>query len=166
MNAGLLGGDVAQIQAHAAAYRTFSTDLVACGDNVVSTTVNAVSGLQDQVTSAQAAVVSALDAVSQESRTVMAGFEGVMWTGANRGQVEQVCNELNARVSDTTLRVQDLFDTFRADLTRIGGELTDVADQFKTVSTAAGESAASLGQAMDAQAAELDQVMNTGITQA
>jgi hypothetical protein len=164
MNAGMLGGDVAQIQDQAAAYRSFGDNLAACGARVVSTTDSAVVGLQDQITSAQTSVVSALDAVSQESRSVMASFGGVTWTGANRTQVEQVGNELNARVSETTARVQDLFETFRADLNRIGGELKDVATQFHSVATNAAESAGSLSQAMHSQATQLDSVMNTGIT--
>lgn len=164
MNLGMLGGDVAQIQGHASAYRMLGDNLVACGGNVMSTTDSAVAGLQEQIGSAQGAVESALLAVSQESRSVAASFGGLQWTGANRAQAEEVGAELDARVNETTVRVQEIFETFRADLARLGGELTDVATQFSAVAAAAGESAASLGQAMDAQAAQLDEVMNTGIT--
>jgi hypothetical protein len=163
MNTGILGGDVAQIQEHAAAYRVLGDSLVACGTNVVSTTDSAVAGLQEQISGAQTAVVSALQSVSQESRSVTSSFGGIQWTGANRAQAEEVGNELDAKVAETTAQVQELFDAFRADLVRLGGELTDVAAQFNTVAAAAGESAASLGQAMDAQAVQLDDVMNTGI---
>lgn len=166
MNAGMLGGDVAQIQEHAAAYRILGDNLVACGGNVVSTTDGAVAGLQEQISSAQTAVVSALGTVSQESRSVVSSFGGIQWTGANRAQVEEVGAELDARVTETTVRVQEIFETFRADLGRLGAELTEVATQFNTVAAAAGESAASLGQAMDAQAVQLDEVMNTGMTRA
>ena len=164
MNAGMLGGDVAQIQEHAAAYRVLGESLVSCGGNVVSTTDDAVAGLAEHLSGAQNAVVSALQTVSQESRSVASGFGGIQWTGANRVQVEEVGTELDARVSETTARVQELFETFRADLGRLGGELTEVATQFNTVATAAGQSAASLGQAMEAQAGQLDEVMNTGVT--
>jgi hypothetical protein len=166
MNVGMLGGDVAQIQEHATAYRALGDNLVACGGNVVSTTDSAVAGLQEQISSAQTSVVSALQAVSQESRAVMSSFGGIQWTGANRAQAEEVGIELDARVNETTIRVQELFETFRTDLARLGGELTEVATQFNAVSAAAGESAASLSQAMDAQAVQLDEVMNTGITRA
>ncbi|MDG4825742.1 hypothetical protein O7635_28175 [Asanoa sp. WMMD1127] len=166
MNVGMLGGDVAQIQEQASQYRVLGENLVACGGNVVSTTDAAVAGLQEQISSAQTAVESALQAVSQESRSVTAGFGGISWTGANRAQAEEVGVELDARVSETTARVQEIFETFRADLGRLGGELTDVATQFQAVTAAAGESAGSLSQAMDAQALQLDEVMNTGITRA
>lgn len=166
MNAGMLGGDVAQIQEHAAAYRVLSDNLVATGGNVVTTTDDAVTGLQEQISAAQTAVESALQAVSQESRSVTSSFGGLQWTGANRVQAEEVGVELDARVAETTVRVQELFETFRADLGRLGAELSDVATQFNTVAVAAGESAASLGQAMEAQAVQLDEVMNTGITRA
>ncbi|MBQ1023845.1 hypothetical protein [Micromonospora sp. C95] len=166
MNVGMLGGDVAQIQQHASAYRSLGDSLAACGGNVVSTTDSAVAGLQEQITNAQTAVVSALLAVSQESRSVTTSFGGVQWTGANRAQAEEVGVELDARVNETTVRVQEIFETFRADLARLGGELNDVATQFNAVAVAAGESAGSLGQAMDAQAVQLDEIMNTGITRA
>lgn len=39
-----------------------------------------------------------------------------------------------------------------------------MATQFNAVALSAGESAGSLARAMDSQAAQLDQVMNTGIT--
>lgn len=163
MSSGILGGDVAQIQEHASAYRMLGDSLVACGGNVVSTTDSAVAALQEQISGAQTAVVSSLQAVGQESRSVMSSFSGLQWTGANRAQAEEVGLELDARVTETTVRVQELFDAFRADLMRLGAELTDVAAQFNTVAAAAGESAASLGLAMDAQAVQLDDVMNTGI---
>jgi hypothetical protein len=166
MNVGMLGGDVAQIQEHAGAYRMLGDNLVACGGNVVSTTDNAVAGLQEQISSAQSAVESALLAVSQESRSVAASFGGIQWTGANRVQAEEVGAELDARVNETTVRVREIFETFRADLARLGGELSEVATQFNVVAVAASESAASLGQAMAAQAVQLDEVMNTGITRA
>jgi hypothetical protein len=163
MTIGILGGDVGQISEHAVAYRTLADSLVACGGNVVSTTDAAVTGLQDQITGAQTAVVSALQSVSQESRSVMSSFSGIQWTGGNRAQAEEVGIELDSRVTETTARVQELFDAFRADLVRLGAELTDVAAQFNTVAAAAGGSAGERGQAMDAQAAQLDEVMNTGI---
>ncbi|MFG1914909.1 hypothetical protein [Micromonospora sp. NPDC048898] len=166
MNVGILGGDVAQIQEHASAYQILGDNLVACGGNVLSTTDSAVAGLQEQISSAQTAVESALHAVSQESRSVTASFGGVQWTGANRAQAEEVGTELDARVSETTVRVQEIFETFRADLARLGGELNEVATQFNAVAGAAGESAASLSQAMNSQALQLDEVMNTGITRA
>ncbi|MDY7084204.1 MAG: hypothetical protein SYR96_03770 [Actinomycetota bacterium] len=166
MIAGMLGGDTGQIQAHANSYRALGDNLVACGTNVVSTTDNAVAGLQEQISSAQTAVVSALQAVSQESRSVASTFGGIQWTGANRAQAEEVGIELDARVTETTVRVQELFETFRADLARLGGELNEVAGQFNVVAAAAAESAASLSQAMDAQAVQLDEVMNTGISRA
>ncbi|WP_203911443.1 hypothetical protein [Rhizocola hellebori] len=163
MSTGILGGDVAQIQEHAAAYRVLGDSLVACGTNIVSTTDNAVAGLQEQISGAQMAVVSALQSVSQESRSVMSSFGGIQWTGANRAQAEEVGIELDARVTETTAQVQELFDAFRADLARLGAQLTDVAAQFNTVAAAAAESAGSLGHAMNAQAMQLNDVMNTGI---
>jgi len=166
MATGILGGDVAQIREQATAYRALGDNLVACGGNVVSTTDSAVAGLQDQITSAQTAVVSALQTVGQESRTVTSSFGGVQWTGANRAQVEEVGAELDSRVNETVTQIQEIFESFRADLTRLGGELSEVATQFNAAAASAGESAGSLGMAMDAQAVQLDEVMNTGISRA
>ena len=166
MATGILGGDVAQIREQAVAYRTLGDNLVATGGNVVSTTDSAVAGLQEQISSAQNAVVSALQTVGQESRSVASSFSGVQWTGANRAQVEEVGVELDSRVNETVVRIQEIFESFQADLGRLSGELSEVATQFNAAAAAAGESAGSLGMAMDAQAVQLDEVMNTGITQA
>jgi hypothetical protein len=164
MSTAMLGGDVAQIQQGATAYRILGDSLVACGGQVVATTQDAVGTLQDQLAAAQTAVVSSVQTVSQESRSAMSALSGTTWTGANRAQVEEVGTELDARVSETTVRIQELFETFRAELTRLGVELSDVATQFNAVAASAGESAASLSQAMNSQAVQLDEVMNTGIT--
>lgn len=164
MSAAMLGGDVAQIQQGAAAYRILGDSLVACGGQVVSTTQEAVGTLQDQLAAAQTRVVSSVQAVSQESRSAMSALSGTTWTGANRAQVEEVGTELDARVNETTVRIQELFETFRAELSRLGAELSDVATQFNLVAASAGESAASMSQAMQSQAVQLDEVMNTGIT--
>jgi len=166
MTSPILGGDIAQIQQGATAYRLLGDNLLVCGGRVVSSTNDAVARLQDHISSAQNEVVSSVQAVSQESRTVMSGLSGIAWTGANRTQVEEVGSELDARVTETTARIQELFETFRAELGRLGGELSEVAGQFNVVASSAGESAASLAQAMDAQAVQLDEVMNTGITRA
>lgn len=164
MPADMLGGDVTQIQQGAATYRVLGDHLAACGGQVVSTTDGAVAGLQEQLGSAQNAVVSSVQAVSQESRSTMSGLSGIVWTDGNRAQVEEVGTELDMRVTETTARIQELFETFRAELGRLGGELAEVATQFNAVALSAGESAGSLARAMDSQAAQLDQVMNTGIT--
>lgn len=164
MPADMLGGDVTQIQQGAATYRVLGDHLAACGGQVVSTTDGAVAGLQEQLGSAQNAVVSSVQAVSQESRSTMSGLSGIVWTDGNRAQVEEVGTELDMRVTETTARIQELFETFRAELGRLGGELAEVATQFNAVALSAGESAGSLAQAMDSQTAQLDQVMNTGIT--
>jgi hypothetical protein len=162
----MLGGDVAQIQEQATAYQTLGQSLTTTGGNVVTTTDGAVAGLQDQITAAQGTVVAALQAVGDESRAVMSQFGGIAWTGANRAQVEAVATDLDTQIVHTTLQVQEIFDTFKAELTRLGGELTSVSMQFSAAAAAAGESAASISQAMTAQAAQLDEVMNTGITSA
>jgi hypothetical protein len=111
MATGILGGDVAQIREQATAYRTLGDNLVACGGNVVSTTDSAVAGLQEQISSAQTAVVSALQTVGQESRTVTSTFSGIQWTGANRAQVEEVGVELDSRVNETVVRIQEIFES-------------------------------------------------------
>jgi hypothetical protein len=164
MSAGILGGDIGQIQEQAGAYRVLGENLSACGGNVVTTTDGAVAGLQEHLASAQVAVTAALTDVSGESQRVMGQFGGINWTGANRAQVEAVGLELDRQVNDTTARVQEIFEAFRADLGRLGGELTEVAAHFGTAATSAGESAHSISLAMDAQAVQLDEVMNTGIT--
>jgi hypothetical protein len=164
MSVEMLGGDVSQIRDGAIAYRTLGNHLVHVGGEVVSTTEGAVSGLLDQITSARTTLVSSVQGLSDESRSVMGSFGGIVWTGANRAQVEQVGAELDARVGETTARIQELFDTFRVELDRLGGELSEVATQFNAVTTAAGESANSLADAMDAQAVQLDEVMNTGVS--
>lgn len=163
MSTAMLGGDVAQIQQGATAYRILGDSLTACGGQVVSTTQDAVATLQDQLAAAQAAVVSSVQAVSQESRSAISALSGTAWTGANRVQVEEVGSELDMRVAETTVRIQELFETFRAELARLGTELSDVATQFNSVAMVAGESAASLSHAMTSQAAQLEDVMNTGI---
>ena len=84
MSVELLGGDVAQIRDGASAYRTLGGNLATCGGHVVSTTTDAVAGLQDQLGIAQNSLVSSVQAVSDESRTVISGFGGIAWTGANR----------------------------------------------------------------------------------
>src|SRR5262245_56527131 len=154
----MLGGDVAQIQQGATAYRILGDSLVACGGQVVATTQDAVSTLQDQLATAQNAVVSAVQTVSDESHSAISALNGTTWTGANRVQVEQVGSELDVRVKETTLRIQDLFDTFRAELVRLGTDLSDVATQFNAVAASAGESAASLAHAMNRQAGQLEEV--------
>lgn len=164
MSVEMLGGDVAQIRDGGAAYRVLAGNLATCGGQVVSTTTSTVGGLQDQLSTAQATLVSSVQAVSDESRSVISGFGGIAWTGANRAQVEEVGAELDARVTETTVRIQELFETFRVELDRLGGELTEVATQFNMVAASAGDSAASLADAMDAQAVQLDEVMNTGVT--
>jgi hypothetical protein len=166
MNTAMLGGDVEQIRQGATTYRVLGDNLAACGGQVVSTTQDAVGTLQDQIATAQTAVVSSVQAVSQESRSAMSALSGTAWTGTNRAQAEEVGTELDARVGETTIRVQELFETFRVELGRLGAELSDVATQFNAVAVAAGESAASLSQAMDTQAVQLDEVMNTGISRA
>lgn len=121
MPADMLGGDVTQIQQGAATYRVLGDHLAACGGQVVSTTDGAVAGLQEQLGSAQNAVVSSVQAVSQESRSTMSGLSGIVWTDGNRAQVEEVGTELDMRVTETTARIQELFETFRAELGRLGG---------------------------------------------
>lgn len=159
----MLGGDVAQLQDHATAYRALGDNVVACGENVVTTTDSAVAALRHQLSAARTAVVASLQAVSQESRSVMAGFGGVQWTGANRIRAEEVGVELDSRVAETTVRVQEIFEACQADLTRLGGELAEAAAAFNAVAAAAGPSAASLGRAMEARAVQLDGVLDTGI---
>jgi hypothetical protein len=166
MSVELLGGDVAQIRDGASTYRILGSNLATCGGQVMTTTTNAVAGLQDQLGIAQASLVSSVQAVSDESRSVISGFGGIAWTGANRAQVEEVGAELDARVTESTVRIQELFASFRADVDRLGAELNEVASQFNAVAAAAGESAVSVADAMDAQAVQLDEVMNTGVTRA
>jgi hypothetical protein len=163
MSNGMLGGDVGQIRDGAIAYRLLGENLAACGGQVASTTDSTVAGLRDHVSSAAAQLVSSVQGVSDESRSVAGRFGGIAWTGANRAQVEEVGIELDARVTETTVRIQELFETFKAELDRLGSELTDVATQFNAVAITAGESATSLADVMDGQAAQLDDVMNTGI---
>ena len=166
MNEGMLGGDVAQIRDGAIAYRTLGENLAAVGGHVVSTTDGAVSGLRDYISTASAQLVSSVQGVSDESRSVAGRFGGITWTGANRAQVEEVGIELDSRITETTTRIQDLFREFQAQLDGLSGELTDVAAQFNTVAISAGESATSLADVMEGQAATIDEVMNTGVMRA
>jgi len=164
MTQAMLGGDVAQIRDSATAYRVLGDNLAAVGGQVVSTTDSTVAGLRDHLTSAQATLVSSVQALSEESRSVAGRFGAIAWTGANRVQVEEVGTELDARITETTARIQELFETFRVELDRLAGELSEVAGQFNLVAMSAGESAVSLANVMDGQATQLDDVMNTGIT--
>ncbi|GAA4715968.1 hypothetical protein [Phytohabitans rumicis] len=160
----MLGGDVNQIREAASAYRLLGDHLVSSGGQVTATTDGLVAGLQEQLSSARATLMSTLQGVNDESRAAVSKFGGIMWTGANRAQVEEVSAELDAHVNETTARIQGIIEAFGAELDRLGAELTDVSTQFNAVAVSAGESAVSLGDAMDAQANQLDDVMNTGVT--
>ena len=164
MTQAMLGGDVGQIHDGATAYRVLGDNLAAVGGQVVSTTDSTVAGLRDHLTNAQTTLVSSVQALSEESRSVAGRFGGIAWTGGNRVQVEEVGTELDAQITQTTARIQELFQTFRLELDRLAGELSEVAGQFNLVAISAGESATSLADVMDSQATRLDDVMNTGIT--
>jgi hypothetical protein len=121
--------------------------------NVLQSARNAESQIQAQMAALRSTVTSA-----QRST------DGANWTGTNRETFHAAVVSFNAAMSRAEETTKETFSEFATNIDKMGQSLTEFSTSFGTAMDQAVSSTQSMGAAVAGQRANLDQVMNTGMS--
>jgi uncharacterized protein YukE len=159
-----LGATIEDLQGLAGQLQTTTGDI----GQVRDTTHSQIGGVIDRVRAAgQEAVRTAqsqMDALRTTVDTAQVRADGADWTGANATTFRDGYHDFSAAIGRANQAVTDYFDQLNAALDRLSTDTETSLRDLAASLTDAQASTTSMQQAVQQQADNLDQVMNTGIS--
>lgn len=159
-----LGATLEDLHALAGQLRTTTGDIATVSGDT-SSQINAV--LEQLRTSGTTAVNTARNQMEALRATVNAAqtqADGADWTGHNAEVFRSAYQDFNASMTKAEQATTAYFDELNSLIERLSADTESYLTEFTGSMTNAQSSTESMSAAVDAQSANLDQVMNTGMS--
>lgn len=134
------------------------------GTTVVATTRRAVGNIEAETNTAEVTIIEALESMKTGMTTANSTLQGAQYVGRNADVARDAGSDMDRRVAQATAEVTDAFNQFRTRITALNGELEAIATGFDGYAASAADSGDSFSVAMNNQATNLDNVMNSGLS--
>ncbi|MEZ5341847.1 MAG: hypothetical protein R2706_10460 [Acidimicrobiales bacterium] len=133
-------------------------------DNAVTTTSTAVESISSASEQALASITSHMEHLEASVAAAVSQAESTQWIGANADRFRTAAQEFHSSMTAGQQATTDAFASFQASVAAMNDTLSTYVQQLSGALTAAQEAAAQMAAAVDGQRANLDQVMNAGLT--
>ncbi len=141
-----------------------AADVGGSRDGAIRTTTQVVSGVQDAAQAALDQIMTHMDQLGQSVAGSVTEAGSVMWTGSNADRFREASQQFQTSMLLAQRTTTDTFAQFRQTIGLLSETLDAYATQLGAALTDAEASTRQMSQAVHQQAANLDQVMNTGVS--
>lgn len=160
----LLGAQLDDLAGLAHRLSTTSADVGTARESSVSTSTNVITAVADAAQQALTAITTQMEQLEASVAGAVAQAEGTQWTGANADRFRGAAQEFHGAMSAGQRATTEAFQSFQASVGAMNDTLGTYVQQFGTALTSAQDSATQMSAAVESQRANLDQVMNAGLS--
>lgn len=160
----MLGAQLDDLAGLAQRLTTTSGDVGVARDNAVGTTSTAVDAIGSASQQALASITSHMEALEASVAGAVTQADSTQWTGANAGRFRGAAQEFHSSMTAGQTATTEAFQSFQASVAAMNETLNTYVQQLSGALTSAQESAANMASAVEGQRANLDQVMNLGMS--
>ena len=160
----MLGAQLDDLQALSSQLTTMGDDVAASRDDALATTTNVIAEVSQATTTALQQISAHMERLEASVRGAMARADATQWTGANADRFRQGASDFQSSLIVGQTATQEAFTSFQQSTSLMGDTLSEFVAGFSTALTQASSSANDMSSAVEAQRANLDSVMNLGLT--
>lgn len=160
----LLGAQLDDLAGLAQRLSATSTDVGAARDRSVGTSTDVITTVADAAQRALTAIEAHMEQLEASVSAAITQAESTQWTGANADRFRGAAQDFHGAMSAGQRATTEAFQSFHTSVGAMSDTLATYVQQFGTALTSAQDSASQMAAAVESQRANLDQVMNAGLS--
>lgn len=160
----MLGAQLEDLTSLAAQLNRTGGSITECQSSSTGTTNNVVSTVRQAADAALSAITNQMDGLRAAVAAANAASGSAEWTGANSERFRSAYADFDSSMVRAETSTKDTFQQFQRAIGEMSQSLDSYAQELAKALTSARNSTDSMARAVEAQRANLDAVMNTGLT--
>lgn len=160
----MLGAQLDDLQGLSAQLQMMGGDVAATRDGSVATTSQVISEVTHATATALQQITTHMEQLQTSVQTAIARADSTQWTGANADRFRQGAADFQTSLATGQATTRDAFTSFQSSAAMMSDTLQEFVTGFSAALTDASASATDMATAVEAQRANLDSVMNLGLS--
>jgi hypothetical protein len=162
----MLGAQLEDLSGLSQRLTVTSGDINATKTDSTTSTTNVVESVRTAASNALQQIEAQMEALRLTVTTAHNQAQSAVWTGINAETFRNAYAEFDSSMQQAEQATRETFSSFQRSIDTMAGELSDYSTRFAASMGEAETSTCSMATAVEQQRANLDQVMNTGLTAA
>ena len=160
----MLGAQLDDLDALAGQLDRTGGALAECQSHSTTDTNQVVDSVRTAATTALQRITTQMDLLRESVRTAGASSTSAQWTGANAERFRAAYHDFDASMQQAEATTRETFADFSRAIDQMAASLCDFSRQLASALANAQNSTQSMSSAVHAQRANLESVMNTGLS--
>jgi hypothetical protein len=160
----MLGAQLDDLQSLSAQLHVMSGDVTTTRDGSVATTSQVIGEVAQATATALQQITTQMEQLQTSVQGSVARAEATQWTGANADRFRQGASDFQSSLAAGQAATRDAFTSFQSSAAMMSDTLQEFVTGFSAALTDASASASDMATAVEAQRANLDSVMNLGLS--
>ena len=160
----MLGAQLDDLSALAGQLDRTGGAIADCQSRSTSDTNQVVESVRAAATTALQRITTQMDALRESVRAANTSATSAQWTGGNAERFRSAYQQFDASMQQAEATTKETFADFNRSIDQMAASLSDYAQQLASSLLNAQSSTQSMSGAIQGQRANLDLVMNTGLS--
>jgi len=160
----MLGAQLDDLQGLSGQLQVMGGDVATVRDGSVATTSQVIGEVTQATATALQQITTHMEHLQTSVQTAVARAEVTQWTGANADRFRQGAVDFQSALAAGQATTRDAFSSFQSSAAMMSDTLQEFVTGFSAALTDASASASDMATAVEAQRANLDNVMNLGLS--
>lgn len=160
----MLGAQLDDLSALAGQLDRTGGAIADCQSRSTSDTNQVVESVRAAATTALQRITTQMDALRESVRAANTSATSAQWTGGNAERFRSAYQQFDASMQQAEATTKETFADFNRSIDQMAASLSDYAQQLASSLLNAQSSTQSMSGAIQGQRANLDMVMNTGLS--
>ena len=160
----MLGAQLDDLQGLSAQLHVMGGDVATTRDGSVTTTSHVIGEVTQATATALQQITTHMEQLQTSVQTAVARAEATQWTGANADRFRQGAADFQTSLAAGQATTRDAFASFQRSAAMMSDTLQEFVTGFSAALTDASASATDMATAVEGQRANLDSVMNLGLS--
>ncbi len=160
----MLGAQLDDLQTLSNQLTTMGANVAASRDESLTTTTNVINEISQATATALQQITTHMERLEASVRIAVAKADATQWTGANADRFRQGASDFQSSLLTGQTATQEAFTSFQQSTSLMSDTLQEFITGFSAALTQAADSAHDMSSAVEAQRANLDSVMNLGLS--
>jgi hypothetical protein len=160
----MLGAQLDDLQALAGQLDRTGGAIADCQSRSTSDTNQVVESVRTAAATALQRITTQMDVLRESVRAASTSSTSAQWTGGNAERFRAAYEQFDTSMQQAEVTTKETFADFNRAIDQMAASLSDYAQQLATSLTNAQSSTQSMSGAVHAQHANLDMVMNSGLS--
>jgi len=160
----MLGAQLDDLAGLSAQLQVMGGDVATIRDGSVATTSQVIGEVTQATATALQQITAHMEQLQVSVQSAVARAGTTQWTGANADRFRQGANDFQSSLAAGQATTRDAFTSFQSSAAMMSDTLQEFVTGFSAALTDASASASDMANAVEAQRANLDSVMNLGLS--